>query len=498
MQIVSKHLQKEKNMKKLFLLLVMLTSFAYQSYAQERPKLVVGIVVDQMRWDYLYRYYGNFRNDGLKRLMTEGFNCENTHYNYVPTVTAAGHCSVYAGSSPAFTGIAGNNFYIDGKRTYCCEDNEVQSVGSTSDAGKMSPRNSLVTSMCDQLRLATDFESKVIGVALKDRAAILPAGHSANGAYWFDKSVGGFITSTFYMNELPKWVQEFNKKNKVDPKTEVHYDPKGIVLTTDMAIAALDGEKLGNNKVTDFLAISYSSTDYVGHKYGTRGKEIDEVYRVLDEEMAKLFKALDAKVGKGNYLLFLTADHAGAHNAKFMNDHRMPGGHFSGGSKRKEVNAVLQSTYGQEKIILDVIENRLYLNRELIENARLDEEKIMKDICKELLKDNRILYAIPFKEVATANIPPAIKERIIMGYNPQRSGDIQIILRPGYHGANYEMGTTHGAWNPYDTHVPFIITGWNIKPGHTNKYATISDIAPTVCALLKIQMPTGCVGQPVL
>lgn len=485
-------------MKKILFMLALLASVVCQASSLERPKLVVGVVVDQMRWDYLYRYYDKFRNDGLKRLITEGYNCDNTHYNYVPTVTAAGHCSVYAGSSPAFTGIAGNNFYIDGRKTYCCEDSTVQPVGTTSDAGKMSPRNSLVTSMCDQLRLATDFESKTIGVALKDRAAILPAGHSANGAYWFDKSVGGFITSTFYMNELPKWVQDFNKKNKVDPKTEVHYGPKGVVLTTDMAIAALDGENLGNGKATDFLAISYSSTDYVGHKYGTRGKEVDEVYLALDEEIAKLFKALDAKVGKGNYILFLTADHAGAHNAKFMNDHRMPGGHFSGSSKRKEVNAFLKNKYGHEKLVLDVIENRLYLNKKLIESAKLDEEDIMEDVCKELLKDKLILYAVPFKDVPSANIPPAIKDRIIMGYNPQRSGDIQIILRSGYHGGDYQRGTTHGAWNSYDTHVPFILTGWHIEPGHTNKYVTISDIAPTICALLKIQMPTGCVGQPVL
>lgn len=485
-------------MKKILFMLALLASVVCQASSLERPKLVVGIVVDQMRWDYLYRYYDKFRNDGLKRLITEGYNCDNTHYNYVPTVTAAGHCSVYAGSSPAFTGIAGNNFYIDGRKIYCCEDSTVQPVGTTSDAGKMSPRNSMVTSMCDQLRLATDFESKTIGVALKDRAAILPAGHAANGAYWFDKSVGGFITSTFYMTELPKWVQEFNKKYKVDPKTDIYYTSKGVVLTTDMAIAALDGENLGRNKSTDFLAISYSSTDYVGHKYGTRGKEVDDVYLTLDEELAKLFKTLDAKIGKGNYLLFLTADHAGAHNAKFMNDNRMPGGHFSGGSIRKTVNAVLKEKYGQDKIILDAIENRLYLNWEVIKKANLDEKKVMKDACEELLKDDRIIYAVPFKDVATANIPPAIKDRIILGYNPQRSGDIQIILRSGYHGGDYEMGTTHGAWNPYDTHVPFILMGWHIEPGHTNKYATISDIAATICALLKIQMPTGCIGEPVL
>ena len=355
--------------KQLFLLIVLACAFVTSVKAEfqlERPKLVVGIVVDQMRWDYLYRYYNQFGEGGLKRLINDGYNFENMHYNYVPTVTAAGHASVFSGTTPAFHGIAGNNYYLNGKKAYCCGDTTVQTVGSKSKAGQMSPRNMMVTNMCDQLRLATDFRSRVIGVSIKDRAAILPAGHSANGAFWFDKSAGCFITSTYYMQDLPQWLKDFNKKNKKDLNQDIAPLPIGVTLTTRIAIAAIDGEQLGKNPTgdTDMLTVSYSSTDYVGHSFGTRGEKTDEIYLTLDRELKVLFDALDQRVGRGNYLLFLTADHAGCHNAKFMNDHKMPGGVWKQSAKKKELNALYAQKYGITNIISDFFQNQVHLNRE--------------------------------------------------------------------------------------------------------------------------------------
>ena len=465
----------------------------------ERPKLVVGIIVDQMRWDYLYRYYDQFGEGGLKRLVDEGYNFNNMHYNYVPTVTAAGHASVFSGTTPAFHGIAGNNFYLNGRKTYCCADSTVQTVGSTSKAGKMSPRNMLVTNMGDQLRLATDFRSRVVGVSIKDRAAILPAGHAANGAFWFDKSAGCFITSSYYMDELPQWVKDFNKTNRKDLNQDIAPLPIGVTLTTRIAIAALDGEQLGHNPTgdTDMLTVSYSSTDYVGHSYGTRGEKTDEIYLTLDRELKNLFDALDQRVGKGNYLLFLSADHAGCHNAKFMNDHKMPGGVWKMSAKRKQLNAFYAEKYGIPEIISDAMQNQLYLNRVAIEAKGLNFPAVRKEIADKMAEDPCLMYAIPFDEVGSSSIPPAIKDRIIMGNCPKRSGDIQIIMRSGYMDYAYEQGTTHVAWSPYDTHVPFILMGWHVNPGSTSRPVVIPDIAATVCAMLKIQMPTGCVGNDV-
>ena len=264
--------------------LLLLTSFSCTAKAAgvERPKLVVGIVVDQMRWDYLYRYYSLFGEGGFKRLMNEGFSCENTMINYVPSVTAVGHTAIFTGSVPSVHGIAGNNFLLNGKMTYCCADSTVRSVGSTSDEGMMSPRNLLTTTIGDELKIATDFKSKVIGVSLKDRAAILPAGHSADGAYWMDYTTSTFISSTYYMDKLPEWVVNYNKTIGKVSKDDICYTPLGNKLTEEMGKAAIAGEGLGSDDVTDLLTLSFSCTDLVGHKYGTHSDITRNIYIDLD------------------------------------------------------------------------------------------------------------------------------------------------------------------------------------------------------------------------
>ena len=281
----------------------------------ERPKLVVGVIVDQMRWDYLYYYYEDYGNDGIKRLLREGFSCENTMITHVPTVTAIGHSSVYTGSVPYFTGIAGNGFMIDGKPVSSCDDMSVDGVGTSGKAGHRSPRNMLATTIGDELKQAFDFECKVMGVAIKDRASILPAGHSADAAYWWDSEVGHFVTSSYYMDRLPGWVEKFNRRYNTEPKFDLNTSNLGVTYTFRMAEAILENEKLGQGKYTDLLAVSVSSTDAIGHTYSTRGRENYEVYMQLDKELAHFFNELDKRVGRGNYLLFLTADHGAACNA---------------------------------------------------------------------------------------------------------------------------------------------------------------------------------------
>ena len=259
-----------------------------------RPKLVVGIVVDQMRWDYLYYYNNEFGEGGFKRLLREGRSCQNTMIPYIPTVTAIGHSSIYTGSVPALTGILGNDFFINGRPTYCCQDDSVQSVGSTTVEGKMSPRNLLASTIGDELKLATNFRAKVVGVALKDRAAILPAGHSADAAYWWDTRAGHFVSSTYYMQQLPAWVEQFNKTHKTAPGFDLKTNVKGIPMTFDMAEAALRNERLGQGNETDMLAISVSSTDAIGHKFSTRGQEIHDAYLQLDRDLTRFLNTLDA------------------------------------------------------------------------------------------------------------------------------------------------------------------------------------------------------------
>lgn len=541
-------------MKSSTLLCVFFLSFPFFGATQKmgskdlpRPKLVVGIVVDQMRWDYLYRFYNRYSETGFKRLLREGFSCENTLIDYVPTVTAIGHSTVYTGSVPAIHGIAGNDFIINasGKTVYCTEDREVQTVGSSSKAGEMSPRNLLASTITDELKLATNFKSKVIGIALKDRGAILPAGHAADGAYWFDNVTGNFITSTWYMKDLPQWVKNFNsqklpekylkqdwntlynintydqstpddtkyeglvgdKKSPVFPiKTSqmfsrdydiIRITPHGNTLTLDMAKAAIQNEFLGQDDVTDFLTISFSSPDYVGHKFGVNAIETEDVYLQLDKNLGDLFRFLDTEIGKGKYTLFLTADHGAAHNINFLADNKIPSARWSGNTTMKELNKQLEQKLGVKNIVSSLMNYQVHLNYRVIDSSRISEDEVRQLCVNALRKMPDISFAADMDKIGEASIPWDIKQKMINGYNIERSGCIQFALKPAMASAG-SSGTTHGSWNPYDSHIPLLWMGWGIKSGSTNRPTGMIDIAPTLAALLHIQMPNGSIGKPVV
>ncbi|WP_017260095.1 alkaline phosphatase PafA [Pedobacter arcticus] len=515
------------------------------SNAPARPKLVVGIVVDQMRWDYLYRYANRYGNGGFKRLLNEGFTCENTHIPYIPTYTAPGHTSIYTGSVPAINGIAANDFLIQktGKSMYCTEDSTVNSVGSESKAGKMSPANLLTTTITDELRLATNFRSKVIGIALKDRGGILPAGHTANAAYWFDDSNGSWITSTFYMKELPTWVNNFNNQKlpekyinqdwntlypietytqstadenlyegKLSGETAPvfpHYlskmfkgknygvirnSPQGNQLTLDFAKEVLKNEGLGKGTDTDFLTVSFSSTDYVGHNYGLNAIETEDTYLRLDKNLEDLFNTLDAQVGKGQYTVFISADHGAAHNPRFLKDRNIPAGLWPTSSVLKSLNAALEAEFKQAKIVTSLSNYQVNFNNPLIESKNLNLETLIEFAIKFLKKQDGVMYVIDMEKASISSVPDVIKSKIINGYNTQRSGAIQIILTPGLFSGYAKTGTSHGSWNPYDTHIPLVFMGWGIKHGSSNRLTSMTDIAPTLAALLHIQEPNGNIG----
>lgn len=516
--------------------------------SSERPKLVVGLVVDQMRWDYLYRYYDKFGNDGFKRLLGEGYSLNNVHIPYVPTVTALGHTSIYTGSVPAIHGIAGNdwNDKETGKNVYCTTDENVQPVGTTNTkVGSHSPKNLWSTTITDELRLATNFQGKVIGVSLKDRASILPAGHTPNGAFWFDDSSGNFVTSTWYMKDLPQWIKDFNSQNLPDKlvangwdtllpinqytesspdnsswegllgstktptfpysnlaadyqskKDNIRYTPFGNTLTLKLAEAAVEGEKLGSDNIVDMLAINLASTDYAGHKFGPNSIEVEDVYLRLDKDLAAFFKYLDSKVGKGSYTVFLSADHGASHAVGFLQEHKITTGFFGEGME-KDINEKLKAKFGVNKLINAVDNYQVYFDRKLLRDNKLELDAVRDFTISELQKNPTVLYAVSVEKVQESTIPEPIKSRIINGINRQRSGDIQLISHDSMLPSYSKTGTTHSVWNSYDAHIPLIFMGWGIKQGESNKAYFMTDIAPTISALLHIQFPSGNVGNPI-
>lgn len=514
-----------------------------------RPKLVVGIIVDQMRWDYLYRFYHVYDpNGGFKRLLNQGFSCDNTLVPYLPTVTAVGHTCVYTGSVPALTGIAGNNWFDNNtlKTVYCTDDAGVTTVGSnTRVAGEMSPRNLWVTTITDELRLATNFKSKTIGISIKDRGAILPAGHAANAAFWYDYQTGNFISSTYYMKQLPGWLTNFNNKKWVDSYYEKNWalllpkatyealcdvdentyegkpfgkDEKGFPydlskfkskdyskiastpyandLLENLAETTLANEQMGKGNNTDFLAVSFSSTDYIGHAFGPNSWEVLDVYARLDKTLGKLLDYLDKTIGKNQYTVFLTADHAGAQIPEFLAKHNIPGGRADDHDLMKELNQHLITPFHQPNLINAIWEFDVYLNHGLIDSLQLNQMAIEKSITQYLQKDNRVLTVVNKAKAATVSLPASIREMIVNGYTPKRSGDLQIIMKSGVMDAG-KTGMSHGVSYTYDTHIPLLWYGWGIQKGHTNKTTYMTDISATLAALLKIQMPSGCIGKSI-
>jgi predicted AlkP superfamily pyrophosphatase or phosphodiesterase len=532
-------------MKRTLLLLVLVVSSFVGTVAQDvkRPRLVVGLVLDQMRWDYLYRYHDRFAKDGgFRRLIEKGFSCENTLIPYAPTVTACGHSTLFSGAVPAVSGIVGNAWYdqLQKRNVYCTEDNSVATVGSTSSLGKQSPRNMFVNSIADELRLATNFRSKTLGISLKDRGGILMAGHSANAAYWYDNTNGNWITSTFYMNDLPTWVDQFNKKKRPDALydkgwtllypaasyvqsttddkpyeakpfgTAFPYDlkkfigkdygkiattPAGNTLTFEFAMAAIEAEQMGGDAVTDILALSFSSPDYIGHTFGPNSIEAEDGFLRFDLELGRFLDFLDQKVGKDQFTLFLSADHGVAHVPEFLQENRIPAGRVKLGAMMDDMNRQLAAKYGMQRLILDDLNYQVHLDRNLVDSANLPYAEICRWISGYLQRQPGILRAFPLEELNTTPLPAVIRNVLNNGYHPLRSGDVQYILDPNFIEAYSTTGTTHGLWNPYDTHIPLLWYGWGIGQGQMNRETYMTDVAPTLAALLHIQMPNGSTGQ---
>jgi predicted AlkP superfamily pyrophosphatase or phosphodiesterase len=513
----------------------------------KKPKLVIGIVIDQMRYDYLTRFADRYGKDGFNRILKNGFSLENAHYNFTPTYTAVGHASIYAGTSPSNHGIISNNWYdkVLKKSIYCVDDANYKTIGNHGIEGKKSPLRLYTTTIADQLQLAQNMQGKTIGIAIKDRSAILPVGHTANAAYWYDAgNKNQWITSSFYMEELPDWVKAFNSNNKADaylnetwetlydintysqsradnniyennlngqekpvfPKDlkklrEQNYNfsliktiPAGNTYTVDFAKAAIKGEQLGKSKFTDFLAVSFSSTDYVGHRYGVAAVETEDTYLRLDKDLAHFFNFLDTEVGKENYTLFLTADHAAVHVPSYLQSLKIPAHYLSTKKLKKFLSNITQKYFNSKELIENVSNYQIFLDQEKIEALGFNKNTVAQRLADEVLSFDKIYKAVTARTLQTTNFTEGLMHSLQQGYNPKFSGDVLMIPYPAT--LNYSRkGTSHGSGYSYDTHVPLIFYGNGIKKGASKKTYKIIDIAPTISNLLKIEAPNGTSGN---
>ncbi len=532
------------SMKKLQFLLISILSLSLQ--AQKKPRLVVGIIVDQMKMEYLYRYSDDFSENGFKRLMKDGYTFHNMHYNFMPTFTGPGHAAVYTGTTPSVNGIVGNEWFNKSlqKEVYCTDDESVKTIGDGSEKeGKMSPKLLQSTTITDELRLATNFKGKVIGMSLKDRGAILPAGHFANWAFWMSRK-GAFISSTFYGEKLPDWVTEFNNAKPYLPYLEkgwkltkpvstyneslpdenpyegtmykkkpffpydmkammedndpavIKLSPFGNNILADFAMKAIEKEDLGKDDITDFLTVSFSSPDYVGHTFGPRSIEMQDTYLRLDETIADLLNFLDKNVGKNDYLIFLTADHAGAENVSQLKDNKYDVDHISSKNIEQNFSEFSQKTYGVD-LVLNVSNFNLFFNKEIIKSKNLDLNKVKQTFKDFMYTQKYIKRVYTEEEILASSGKDFYLSFIANGYDPTQNGDMIFLLKPGY--VEYSgVGTTHGSPYTFDTHVPCIFYGWDIPKGETHDRKEITQIAPTIAQKIKIQFPNGTQAKVLL
>ncbi|WP_286747363.1 alkaline phosphatase PafA [Roseivirga sp. UBA1976] len=534
-------------MKKITLSLLCCLSLATLKAQNTNPKLVVGIVVDQMKQEYLWRFENDFGTGGFKRLMHEGFMAKNAHYNYATTSTGPGHASIYTGTTPSIHGIVNNSWYsrLLKRGVYCAEDTTANAVGGSVRNGRISPANLYSSTITDELKMFTQQQAKVVAMSIKDRGSALPGGHLSDGSYWYDSQTGNFMTSTYYMKTLPEWVSQFNDRKLADeylnntwtlflpeenytesgednskyeggfrgkenPTFPYHLaqlreqngnfgmlpsTPWGNTILTELALASLEGESLGEDEVTDFLAISYSSTDYIGHNFGPQSKEVQDTYVRLDREIERLLNKLDEKLGKGNYVVFLSADHAVAENSIRMKELGFRADNFGSRNFSEYLSQAMNERFGEaewfENTGMDI-----FFNHSTLKTKGVDLYEAQLFVAQHAMQFPGIYLAVPGIDLTRNSYESHVQSLIQNAYHPKESGDVKMVMEPAWQWGGAK-GTGHGNPWAYDTHIPIMFYGWGIEPGTSVRPIHITDIAPTISMLLNIRMPSGTTGQPI-
>ncbi len=534
--------------------------------AQETPKLILQITVDQLRGDLPTRYYDRLGDGGFRYLWDSGVVYRNAHHAHANTETIVGHATLATGAHPSGHGMVGNLWFDreTGFTTYNVEDPDYRLLteGASVDADTeidptqraarsdgRSPAAILVTTFADELRSNTGGKAKAIGVSVKDRGAISMAGH-AGTAYWFSKASGGFVTSTYYLDQYPDWVNVFNDGKpaqrfagtawqllhdqegylfgdtddrewetdvggfgRVVPHSEgdgsspyfttwLTLSPAGDELVLDFAKAALVGEQLGQDNITDYLSVSFSATDYVGHVFGPSSLEGEDNILRLDRTLAALFAFVDSEVGLENTLIVLSADHGGPDAPGYLNSLGIPAGYVEPETwDRDAAIERIKNEFGIKGELIETYEHPyLYFSADVKNDSRIDQETLEDAVVEELSKFPGVSLAVSSSALRRGNLPDTdLYRAVIRNFHPKRSGDVFIVFEPNWFINNFDgltVASTHGSpWN-YDTHVPIVFTGAGLAPMTVARRVHTVDIAPTLAAYFGTKIPSGSVGEP--
>lgn len=536
----------------IYFVLVTLTLSAQSAYIPpDKPRLVIGIIVEQLRYDQLERMRDILPDNGIKRMVNEGTYFRNASYDYLLTQAAPGYATISSGTSPAMHGITSDTWFhpFTDQMIFCVQDPNSSPVGGSFETGLFSPANLLSSTFADELQMSSCGASKVYGIGIKEMGAILTAGHAADGSFWYDDRTGTWMSSTYYTKELPSWLKDLNAlmmplqylnqtwSPLIDPslypgcqidssaqergfnnQTWFPYDLKALSsdgrlvnskrdysllretpfaddFTTELALRLIENEQLGQDEDIDYLAITYSSSDYIGHRFGPSSVEASDALVRLDKNVSLLLDRIDKSLGKKNVLVYFISTHGVSEIPAVLEKSRIPSGYFRVNQSLQLLRSYLNAVYGQGDWVKGFFDNQIFLNRALIEDANIDLEDIQKKVARFMVQFSGIATAVPSTAFEMSDFSGGLLLKMNNSYRPQRSGDIMITLNPGWVEKNDNV-TGHNSPYEYDSHVPLIWYGWTASRASVTRSVNIRDIAVTLSVLCKVPLPNAANGDP--
>ncbi len=534
----------------LLLIIIQIPVYSQQKTSPEHPKLIIQVVVEQMRYDIIHRYWDKFSNKGFKRLIDQGAFCSNAYYDYMYTESAPGYATIATGSNPSEHGIVSDNWYLrlSEREQFCVDDSKLNSNTTTFLGNNYSPKQLIGSTYSDELRLSNYKQSKVIGVSLKNFASILSSGTLANAAYWMDDKSGNWTSSSYYLDSLPKWVKDFNQKqfvplylkrewdtmnpistykesladnnsyesgysnkqktfpydlaklSKLSGCQVIKYTPFGNTYTIDFSIAAIINENLGKDQYPDLITIGFSTPGYVNELFGIHSVELEDIYLRLDNDIAHLLEFVDDYLGKENVLVVLTSDRGAADDPDYSKEIGMPTGVFNPDLALSLTGAYLKATYGQSGWIKNYSKGQIYLNQYLIDVTKVPVGEIQLKTAQFIGQFKGIASSTTALIMQTADSTSGILKKYRNSYNAIRSGDVLICLEPGWIEKKNSLDNdfvNQSSPYSYDSHVPLIFYGWKIIKTEILDPVPINDIAPTIVHFLGISYPSNSNGRPI-